>query len=387
MPTPVGFLTFFVSLIAGVAAWIWGLPALFLAATVGIALLVLSLTVVNLPIRVSAQRALAPARVSVGGRLMVNLSFQSRRNRLGRTVVLRERSQEDTPEVKVLGEMPVGSYPVTRYELEPRRRGVLEVGPLDLRLTDPFDLARRVYRAEGGAGSVSRTLIWPKFADISLPSAISELPGASHNRQAKPLPAAEEEFAGLREYALGDDPRRIHWLSSARHRELMVRLLEHEFFEEAVVYLETDRKAAGEEIFEEMVSATASLVLSCCKHFHRTHLLTRAGSITTGGYDPLGGYATPLLDSLALITQLNVAPSAAPWHPRGTNATLFAVLGDLAEGEYGAWSRPQRGSCPRYVVQFAESGSLAGEPGVVCVRRGEKFSECWHRTLFDAPDS
>lgn len=387
MPTPVGFLILVVSLLGGVAAWIWGLPALFLAATVGIALLVLSLTLVNLPIRVRYQRTLTPARVSVGGSITVNLRFQGRRSRFWRTVVLQEYSQEDAPEVKVLGEMPAGSYPVARYQLKPQRRGVLEVGPLDLRLTDPFDLARRVYRAEGGAGIVSRTLIWPQFADISLPSAISESPGASHNRQAKPVPAAEEEFAGLREYALGDDPRKIHWLSSARHRELMVRLLEHEFLEEAVVYLEIDRKAAREETFEEMVSAAASLVLSCCKHFHRTHLLTRSGSLTVGGYNYLGGHVTPLLDSLALLTQLNVAPSSVPWYPRKSNATLFAVLGELTEGEYGAWSKPQRGSGRRYVVQFAESGHLRGEPGVVCVRRGEKFAECWHKTLFDVTSS
>lgn len=375
-------MTLFLALLGGTASWIWGLPAVFLASAVCAALLLFSLMTVHLPLRVDVER-MTPARAPLGTQVLVTLEFRILRKLFGRSVEVQERLPPERSPILNLGWVSERELKPLTYHIEARKRGFLEVGPLYLITTDPFDLARRTKVAGGSAAGVSRILVWPHFVDVSLPEAAAENAGALRNQILKQVPASEEEFVGLREYAVGDDPRRIHWPSSARHRELMVRQLEHDIEEEAVVYLETDSRAATPETFEEMVSAAASLAVACCGYFHRTKLLTRTGSVsvTRGGLktDP-----SAILDSLSLVAQQAGEPFEEDRYPVSNGATLFAVLGELTLRAHAVWNHPTLSTRKRFVAQFTEGEALPAGQGTVTIRPGERFAERWEAAL-DTP--
>jgi len=74
-------------------------------------------------------------------------------------------------------------------------------------------------------------------------------------------PSGGEDFFTLREYQVGDDLRKVHWPSSAKRDELMIRQLEVPWQARALVLL--DQRAERypfPEAFEHAVRGAASVV-------------------------------------------------------------------------------------------------------------------------------
>ena len=69
-----------------------------------------------------------------------------------------------------------------------------------------------------------------------------------------------DEFVTLREYELGDDLRRVHWRSTARTGELMIRQDEARWRSRAAVVLDVQPGAHDAASFEVAVEAAASVV-------------------------------------------------------------------------------------------------------------------------------
>ena len=68
-----------------------------------------------------------------------------------------------------------------------------------------------------------------------------------------------DEFLTLREYELGDDLRRVHWRSTARTGELMIRQDEARWRSRAAVVLDVQPGGHDAESFEVAVEAAASV--------------------------------------------------------------------------------------------------------------------------------
>ncbi len=98
--------------------------------------------------------------------------------------------------------------------------------------------------------------------------------------------AAEGDFLGLRDYQSGDDFRSIHWKSSAKLSNLMVK--EFEAHQTDQLSLVLDRCVPGEAIrdregaFETAVSIAATLVLRLDQRGFQTRLLTQGCSTPFG---------------------------------------------------------------------------------------------------------
>ena len=70
-----------------------------------------------------------------------------------------------------------------------------------------------------------------------------------------------EDFYTLREYQTGDDLRRVHWPSTAKRDELMIRQLETPWQSQALVFFDPRGSSYDStEAFEKAVSGTASVV-------------------------------------------------------------------------------------------------------------------------------
>ncbi|MCA9738757.1 MAG: DUF58 domain-containing protein [Gemmatimonadota bacterium] len=120
-----------------------------------------------------------------------------------------------------------GTSAETRVTVRFEHRGAYPLDRLTLETGFPFGLFRKA-RDVRLAGEI---LVWPRFVELELPAPAGD-PGrrsaGTHARQAAVAAGARADFHSLREYRPGDDPRDIHWTSSARRGEPIIREFEGE---------------------------------------------------------------------------------------------------------------------------------------------------------------
>lgn len=147
------------------------------------------------------------------------------------------------------------------YEIVCRPRGVYQIGPADLIISDPFDLAA----VRATTGGVDRLVVFPAIEQLDgYPTTRGHDPSvqSAHPSHA---PSGGDDFFTLREYRVGDDLRRVHWPSSAKRDELMIRQLEIPWQSRALVLLDPRAVTHTPATFEHAVSGAASVL----HHFYR----------------------------------------------------------------------------------------------------------------------
>lgn len=122
------------------------------------------------------------------------------------------------------------------------RRGLYAVGPVEITTGDPFGLFRHT-RAFGRAQNV---LVYPRAVELPnffVPPA--NLPGEGRFRRRTHY--VTPNASGVRQYEFGDSFNRIHWSSTARTGELMVKIFELDPASDIWVILDLQRGVhAGE---------------------------------------------------------------------------------------------------------------------------------------------
>ena len=169
------------------------------------------------------------------------------------------------------------------------------------------------------------------------------------------ISAVGEDDAAPRQYQDGDGLHRVHWKSTARYGELMVRREEHQWRNSASVFLDTRRSAhtgtGPASTFEFAVSAAASIGAHLSGEGFRARLITDAGEIA-----PRGTFQDTLLDMLAVIT-----PSHATGFRTGTSelaqagGQLIAVIGRLSAEDARQLAASRRGNAPAMALLLAVS--------------------------------
>ncbi len=134
------------------------------------------------------------------------------------------------------------------------RRGIVTVGPVTTVRSDPIGLLRREHAFE----DVHDLYVHPRTVDLPTTSAglIRDLEGSPTRR----LVDADMSFHAIREYAPGDSRRQIHWKSTAKTGQLMVRQYEESRRSRmAVILAIAEAEYADADEFELAVSSAASL--------------------------------------------------------------------------------------------------------------------------------
>ena len=199
-------------------------------------------------------RQITPLRLHEGDRARVEIRIFARRP-------LRPLIIED--EVSKLGRARFATSRAARnttvsahYEIVCRPRGVYQIGPADLIISDPLDLAA----VRATTGGVDRLVVYPAIEPLSgFPATRGHDPSvqSAHPSHA---PSGGDDFFTLREYRQGDDLRRVHWPSSAKRDELMIRQLEIPWQSRAMVLLDTRAQTHTAESFEHAVKGAASVL-------------------------------------------------------------------------------------------------------------------------------
>ena len=244
----------------------------------------------------AVQRRVKPDRLSVGSDGRIDLRVENRGTTATPLLVATDWFDAGRRAARfIVPPLAGGAIARAAYRVPTRRRGRYRVGPLALSASDPFGLARRVL-----PGVVdSDVLVRPRVHDIVAPVAVGSRVAGESDLPAPRAMASDlgNEFLTLREYQLGDDLRRVHWRSTARTGNLMIRQNEARWRSRAAVLLDVHPEGHDPESFEVAVEAVASIVTRLVRLQRRVEVATSAGEFLGTGGDP----RHDVIDRLATI--------------------------------------------------------------------------------------
>jgi uncharacterized protein (DUF58 family) len=327
--------------------------------------------------RLTVARVADPDRLMRGESSQVTLNIANASRFFGASLVARDRIQPGGTVPVPLVRLRPGRVTSVSYPVPTSRRGVIEVGPLEISRRDPLGLVG-VVRSYGGAIKV---WVRPRVHSIAaVPVGLSR----SMDGRVDGVPHGSITFAALREYVIGDDLRHVHWRTSARVGELMVR--EHvDTSLPRVVLLVDDRASAhtmgvtGESTFEAVCEAAASVLVAAFREDVHVEIQFVSGMVGAQGRLEAG----PLLDLLAEagLTQEGLVTTAVQrLRVRRVGDTLLYLTGPPNEEDLGAVAG-LRGAYPSIIAGVfgpVESG-LAAASGLLVVGAadGADFAAAW----------
>ncbi len=239
----------------GGCGWWWHYEELIgLAAGIG-GLVLMAVWASRRTFRVSIRRRLANPRVARGDPIrLVYRVVNDGRHRSGRAVI-RDHCADAAISVTVepLGTQVAVDLPA---EIPTRRRGIFDIGPWSIDRLDPLGLA--IGHREGD--STATVIVHPRVYDLLGPhGSMNTVEAESLLRRTASDPLSG--FVSLREYVAGDDPRLIHWPTTARTGALMIK--EHVELRrpEFTVVLDTADHVGTPDDFEEAVDVAASIAV------------------------------------------------------------------------------------------------------------------------------
>ena len=361
---------------------LFGLVELYLVAVGMAALLAVGLARVLLArLELQVGRTLSPRRVHAGQPARVELTVANHGPRS--TPVLRLHDPVSGTQGASVLLSPIDPELVVRtaYRLPTERRGLIGVGPLSVIVADPFGLAA----VRIPAAAETELTVLPRVDDILPPALTGGDEPLAGVRTATLAASAGDDFAALREYVVGDDLRRVHRPSAARHDDLVVRQDEVHWQGRTTVVLDTRSSTHTVDTFEAAVSAAASVIAAAWKRRDIIRLVTTAG--WDSGIAAGANHAERLLDELARVN---------PLHP----GTLKGTVGGLGRKGLGAvivlaGAVPAAelhgltaSGVPRQALTVVASTTALGDgdPGVdvIALDGAEGFAAAWNARMRSA---
>jgi uncharacterized protein (DUF58 family) len=294
-------------------------------------------------------------QVGVDGR--VDLAVESHSDRATPTLAASDSFDKGRRTARFLvPPMRPGDVARAAYRVPTERRGRFVIGPLRCTLTDPFGVARRSAKVLG----TDEVIIHPRVHDVL---ALPEAGGEDLDRDTPKLrgqPDSGNEFLTLREYAPGDDLRRVHWRSTARRGQLMVRQEESRRRAPVLVVLDVRPGAHDRVSFEIAVEAAASIVHALDREARPVELITSLGKVLGS---PGRRHIASVLDELAVVEPHGVDRFAGAVATR-RSMSLVAVVGALRGADTAALGMMTRAGGLLTVVT-----TRGGAPGLAPGRR------------------
>lgn len=234
-------------------------------------------------LRLQVVRTAVPSRIAIDERAVVTVRVRNGESTAS-PVVMAEESIDyalgDRPRF-LLRSLRPGETQEVQYTVRSHSRGVHRIGPLGVRVRDPFGLTLRTAALSGDAEVVVLPRVLPLPGARSLGSGIGSEGSVPHM-----VALHGEDDQTVREYRDGDDLRRIHWPASARTGELMVRQEDRPAKRRAVVILDSRSTAhAGSgraSSLEWCVTMAASVNAHVVGAGYAVHLLTADAGSDTG---------------------------------------------------------------------------------------------------------
>src|SRR6516162_3941939 len=321
---------------AGVAAGILGLGlgqrTLLSIGGLLVILPVLSVLAASLTrYRIRWIREVSPSRVPAGQTASVTIRLDNV-SRLPTGLLLTEDTVPYSIGARprfILDRIEPGGTRQLNYPIQPDHRGKFSIGPLNVRVADAFGLAK-----VGSMAAPPVTLVVTPPVTALPRTALAGSWLGDGDARASTAAAAGEDDVVPRAYRDGDELRRVHWRSTARYGELMVRREEQRWRNRAVLFLDTRQSGHGgrgpASSFEYAISAAASIGVHLAREQIDGEFVTDAGAVKSAG-----PFEDVLLDSLAVIrpSRLSTIVPALADGKGGSRGLLIAVLGQISPEE------------------------------------------------------
>lgn len=370
-----------------------GVIELFILAAggVGLAAVAVVTALLRRGVALEGERRLVPARVHAGGDSRVELSIRNLGRRTSPVVTIRDSVVQvrtsgtpAPPRQARFHVAPLEPEEVNRaaYRLGAERRGLFRIGPLETVTTDPFGLVSTTTVSAPAA----ELTVYPRVDAVTPPPKTTGHDPRSGGGHPTFL-GSGDEFYGLRGYEVGDDLRRVHWPSTARQDELMIRQHEVPWQGRTAILLDVRQSVHTESSFEEAVSAAASLVHACWQRESQVRFLTTDG--LDSGYGAGPAHLSAIMEHLAVVEpgsgRLESLAGTLRQRAAGalvlvtTSSGVGALERTAASASYG-WAA---------VVSFGtdRAAPSAGGPTrlLVHVEPGQSFAEAWNGALALTP--
>lgn len=389
MLTRQGWLTAGGALAMVAAGRLLGVLELFVIGAAAGCLVIVSIGIVLLSrLRLAVSRQVTPPRVYAGSPSRVELSIRNDGDRT--TPVLRLFDPVTGTRGADLLLSPLESDVVNRaaYRLPTEHRGIVEIGPLEVVVGDPFGIASW----STTAAPKTELTVFPRIDDVvPVPHTSGDDPHAGADHPSA-LGRSGEDFYALREYVVGDDLRRVHWPSTARRDELMVRQDELPWQGRVTVLLDVRRNAHTPASLELAVSAAASVVTACWKRRDLVRL------ITTDSHD--FGFAAGTAHAEAIMEFLATVQASPGGSMRGVlgllgqsgnGGAIVPIVAGVPDAELGALGQLRGRFASVTIVHFLHSSyepasttpteRTASIGGIIRVTRDHPFAEAWNTAL------
>ncbi|WP_328469137.1 DUF58 domain-containing protein [Actinoplanes sp. NBC_00393] len=313
--------------------------------------------------RLGVSRTAEPERVARGDPAAITLTVRNSSRVRAATLVAVDRCGPASVPVPLLRLRP-GRDTTTTYPVPTHRRGLVPVGPLGVTRRDPLGLVR-VSRSYGGTVTVR---VHPRIHPLrAVPAGMTR----SLDGRADRVPHGSITFDALREYVPGDELRRVHWRSSAKVGELMVREQVDTAEPTLVVLLDDRSEAHTPDSFEHACEAAASVITAAVREALPVslHLVSSAA---TG----------PFLDVLTEVDLRDGDLSAVLRRMRSQRLgdTLIFLTGPAGRADLGAVSG-LHGTYPVVVAALFDDRDAATEPaaGLIIIEAadGAEFASAW----------
>ena len=180
---------------------------------------------------------------------------------------------EDKTNIPGMAIRQVGSLgmvvPFNRVEVSGilNQRGEYEIGPLVVRASDPLNLFPQEVEFEG----VDKILVYPRVVAVpDFASPAIYLTGDGSRRQRANV--ISTDVSSVREYTAGDSVSRIHWLSTARVNQLMVKQFDRGSASHVWVLFDQHRDSQAGDSPESTDEYAATVAASVVDRYGRSML-------------------------------------------------------------------------------------------------------------------
>ncbi|MGC4788193.1 DUF58 domain-containing protein [Micromonospora sp. DT178] len=330
--------------------------------------------------RLEVTRSADPDRVARGEPATMTLTVRNAGRLRAASLVAEDRCGDRAVPVPLLRLRP-GRDTTVRYEVPTARRGVVPVGPLRLTRRDPLGLVS-LARPYGGTVPV---WVHPRVHPLN---AVPTGAGRSLDGRVDKVPHGSITFDSLREYVVGDELRRVHWRTSARVGELMVRENVDTSLPRIVLLLDNRTAAHPQrldgvaESFESACEAAASVLVAAYREGLPVVLLLVApepAGLAAAGGDAAAHGPLDRLAAAGLADDGDLQPATTRLRRErlgdtlvfltgpggrddlGTVGALRAAYPSVVVGVFGATEPAPSGAAGLVVIDAADGAAFAAE--------------------------
>ncbi|MFO1022501.1 MAG: DUF58 domain-containing protein [Planctomycetales bacterium] len=247
-----------------------------------------------------------PRSIMAGEPLAVELLLSNRRRWMSSwLMIVRDRvanSREVLFPQVLFSRVPPGREQSGWYQIRFSQRGLYQFGPLKILTRFPLGFVERSLWVT----APDQIIVHPRIGRLTsawrqISAAAEDIMWNSRSR----LGAHDDDFHRLREFRAGDNPRAIHWLTSARSNTLMVREYHETRDRDLMIMLDlagTDTPETVDPSLELAISFAATLCVDHCRRNRSARLFLGIAGKETYFWHGVGGpnIVAPLLDQLAV---------------------------------------------------------------------------------------